>query len=117
MSSSGNKLVIAEGDSLSLTVLIEEDEAPKNLAGSQLFFSIKKSPNDSDRDALLRLTVPYSAGFPAGTFPLLAAASQMKRIRAGLYFYDLRLKNIGTVTTLAAASPLEVVSVITNNVQ
>jgi len=112
-----NKLVIAEGDSLSLSVLIEEDDAPKNLTGSQLFFSIKKSPNDSDRDALLRLTVPYSTGYPAGIFPLLAPASQMKRIRAGSYFYDLRLKNIGMVTTLAAASHLEVVSVITNNVQ
>jgi len=112
-----NKLVIAEGDSLSLTVLIEEDAAPKNLLGSQLFFSIKKSSNDNDRDALLRLTVPHSVGFPAGTFPLIAPASQMKRIRAGSYFYDLRLTKDGIVATLAASSPLEVVPVITDHVQ
>lgn len=111
-----NKLVIAEGDSLSLSVYIEEDDAPKNLLGSQLFFSIKKSPNDNDRDALLRLTVPHATTFPAGTFPLVAPASQMKRISAGSYFYDLRLTKAGTVATLAAASPLEVVPVITDHV-
>lgn len=111
-----NKLVIAEGDSLSLTVLIEEDDTPKDLLGSQLFFSVKRSPNDNDRDALLRITVPHSVGFPDGTFPIIAPATQMKRIRAGSYFYDLRLTKNGTVATLAASSPLEVVPVITDHV-
>jgi hypothetical protein len=111
-----NKLVLAEGDSLSLTVLIEEDGAPKDLLGSTLFFSIKRSPNDNDRDALVRLQVPYIVGYPSGVFPLLASNAVMKRVRAGVYFYDLRLVKNGVVSTLAAASPLEVVPVITDNI-
>ena len=112
-----NKLVIAEGDSLSLSVLIEEDDEPKNLLGSQLFFSIKKSPNDNDRNALLRVVVPFSPNFTAGSFPIFATPEQMRRIRAGSYFYDLRLTKGGAVSTLAASSPLEVVPVITDHVQ
>jgi hypothetical protein len=115
MKNAENKLTLAEGDSLSLSILVEENDEPKNLTGSTLFFTIKKSPNDSDKHSLLRVEVSYSPSFGNGIFPVLASSAAMKKIRSGVYYYDARLLYSGSVTTLVPASPLEIVSIVTHN--
>jgi hypothetical protein len=107
-----NTLTIAEGDSLRISVSIEEDGQPQDVTGATLFFTVKKLPTDPDRKILLGLEVPYVAEFTPGNFILNATPAQMMKLRAGGYFYDMRLIKAGVVTTLVAASPLEVVAVV-----
>lgn len=94
---SANAFELVRGDDATITVsVLDDNDAPIDLTGYQIFFTAKKNLHDADADAVLSKEVN---GEEDGTVEINFTAEETTLLKPRSYWWDVQLEKDGVVTS------------------
>lgn len=107
------RLEIIRGDTQSFLIEVRDENGNlKNIANWTLSFTAKVSENDSDNNAVIKKDITIPSG-TTGYAELILSPSDTANLSAGVYVYDIQLKDTSNNVYTIAIGDLVVYADIT----
>lgn len=89
-----NELTIRAGDDYDILITVTENNEPKNIAGYEFYFTLKKSPAKADSDAIVAIDWTSHIDANNGRTMLILPRSITVNVAPGRYNYDIQYRTI-----------------------
>lgn len=96
-----HNMTIKQGDSITLTLTVNQGGGPFNLTGSTFAFALAKRASRHNEPQIFQKTWAFDPSLAVGTTVFKLLNTETQPLIPGDYTYDIKLKDsTGTITTI-----------------